>query len=862
MKKKESKCFNSANASKQDNKELKIINCKINFKRFKIKPRNIFNNNKLFAYQKASGNITLLKKLIHQVFVNKYYHDKNFYNAKVIGDIINNESTHLVAEFKDYLIYGDDSEFLQKNYNIKECKKYLPRIFNYYESCSIIFPNYVVLHESKYIYNNIQKKQRVIDLQQEQEEKLQKKKSGSNEKQKEKEKEKNEEFNFFNTYVIYSILGQTNTSNINKIFGMSNGDENKNKNENENSEAIFNDIIDEFWKVEEKYCLKKKINLMKKNCRMQSLILNNSKNILKQCDIQQNEKGKIDNDKEKNKNYKKKISIIIKKKKNKYLNHMEKNNNNIKYLCIHKKHTSKIDVDKNTLNNTKKLKDQMNTKEKQVFLTNENTSTNIFNKIPKSKLSIDFGGARKYHKIKNTLNEQDIFNQKGISFFKDILNKKKLRRKNTKNSSSMKSSSKTRKKVNSYIPSQKQLLQIMKKDKDVFVYKSMIKNNGKKLNQNKHKKNKNSNISKSKVPIIYIKDSNSTSNIMKNNIRIDSIIRKRFRKKGNACERENDINYNEILTNNKELANESSINININTIPITDREKDSKKIYFTISPQINNMINLNKIKNLIKNSSKENMVKESNSNIKNYKYSTNIYNKKNTIIRKKNNYNNKNTYKSKKKSFSNKNSNTLISSSLITAACSFGKNSHLIDFETIKANSKRKLPYPKLFKAKSINESNKNKFDNNTFERKLSLSPDKIESKNNSICYCNNYNGCSKNYYLNKIAPKNTQNKKQKNKIFPIKKEKDSIDVKIKDIINSVLNNKNMSCTLGNISRNLKVKHHNTDKSSIALTNRSNNSISTNGSIKKSLISIIALKNPNLNNNYKNICHCNKTYYH
>ena len=39
-------------------------------------------------------------------------------------------------------------------------------------------------------------------------------------------------------------MGQTNTSNINKIFGMSNGDENKNKKENENSEAIFNDI----WK--------------------------------------------------------------------------------------------------------------------------------------------------------------------------------------------------------------------------------------------------------------------------------------------------------------------------------------------------------------------------------------------------------------------------------------------------------------------------------------------------------------------------------------------------------------------------------------------------------------------------------------
>ena len=286
------------NSGKQNNKELKNDNFKIDFKPFKIKPRNIFNNNKLYAYQKASGNITLLKKLMHQVFVDKYYHDKNFYNAKVIGDIINNESTHLVAEFKDYLIYGDDSEFLQKNYNIKDCKKYLPRIFNYYESCSIIFPNYFVLHESKYIYKNIQKKQRIIDLQQEREEKLKAIKSGSN-NGKEINGEKKEENNLFNTNAIYSILGQTNTSNINKIFGMNNRDENKNKNkkDNENSEAIFNDIIDEFEKVEEKYCLKKKLSLMKKNYRMQSLILNNSKSILKQYDIQQNEKDQTNNDK-------------------------------------------------------------------------------------------------------------------------------------------------------------------------------------------------------------------------------------------------------------------------------------------------------------------------------------------------------------------------------------------------------------------------------------------------------------------------------------------------------------------------------------------------------------------------------------
>ena len=240
-----SKNINSGVSGKRTNKDINNINFKLNFKRSKIKPRNIFNNNKLFAYQKASGNATLLKKLIHQTFVDKYFHDKNFYNSKVIEDIINNESTHIVAEFKDYLIYGDDSEFLQKKYNMKEIRKYLPKIFLYYDSCSVIFPNYVVLHESKYIYKNIQKKQKVIDIQQEQEEKLEKMKSRLINIKDEVGKNKDD---LFNTKAINSILGQTNTSNINKIFGINKD----NKNENENSEYMINNFINELNKIEEK----------------------------------------------------------------------------------------------------------------------------------------------------------------------------------------------------------------------------------------------------------------------------------------------------------------------------------------------------------------------------------------------------------------------------------------------------------------------------------------------------------------------------------------------------------------------------------------------------------------------------------
>jgi hypothetical protein len=41
---------------------------------------------------------------------------KEYYNVKIINDIIYNEPTHVVSVFKDYLIYDDVSEFLKRPY--------------------------------------------------------------------------------------------------------------------------------------------------------------------------------------------------------------------------------------------------------------------------------------------------------------------------------------------------------------------------------------------------------------------------------------------------------------------------------------------------------------------------------------------------------------------------------------------------------------------------------------------------------------------------------------------------------------------------------------------------------------------------
>jgi hypothetical protein len=85
------------------------------------------------------------------------------YRKNIINDIIYNEKAHIVAVFKDYLIYDDTSEFLKRFYKVQESKSRLMKIFEFYDSYSKIFPNYTVMTEAKYIYKNIQRKQKMID---------------------------------------------------------------------------------------------------------------------------------------------------------------------------------------------------------------------------------------------------------------------------------------------------------------------------------------------------------------------------------------------------------------------------------------------------------------------------------------------------------------------------------------------------------------------------------------------------------------------------------------------------------------------------------------------------------------------------
>ena len=105
-------------------------------------------------------------KKAYLIFYETYKLHSYAYNVKLINDIVYNEKANIVAVFKDFLIYDDSSEFLKRFYKLKESEDRLPKLFDYYENYSKIFPNYIILPEAKFIYKNIQKKQRLIDTQQ------------------------------------------------------------------------------------------------------------------------------------------------------------------------------------------------------------------------------------------------------------------------------------------------------------------------------------------------------------------------------------------------------------------------------------------------------------------------------------------------------------------------------------------------------------------------------------------------------------------------------------------------------------------------------------------------------------------------
>ena len=102
--------------------------------------------------------LTSKKKLI-----SKYNSFENSYTLVCINNLIYTENCHIVARFKDFLYYDDDTEFLNKFFSKNDQKKILSKVFHFYSKYCKVFPNYMILPENEFLYRNLRKKQKLID---------------------------------------------------------------------------------------------------------------------------------------------------------------------------------------------------------------------------------------------------------------------------------------------------------------------------------------------------------------------------------------------------------------------------------------------------------------------------------------------------------------------------------------------------------------------------------------------------------------------------------------------------------------------------------------------------------------------------
>ena len=367
--------------------------------------------------------INNIKKNVHQTLLKKYQNMPNKYNSNIIDNIIYNERAHIVATFKDRLIIDDNGEFLKRYYNLDESFVRLPKFFEYYELYSKIFPNYTAIGESKYLYQNIQKKQKMIDLQEQMELEKQKKRNQENDDNIIRNRQENSDFigdyntngrnkksseNVFSTDIINSILSKSNTEDMELLFNI-------NKKNISKEEKAFSEKIQNLVLSISKYNEKNKKESNKKEKEESS----------KKKDSQSGKKNKINNtvlgNDLNNKNVK--INYFNKnmfRKKNTIFNiNNEKISNNS--ITGKKNNLNKINkIDMNLIklieNNIFKKKKKNSKQHNKNFFHNVSSSTSIKKDLSKTKLS------SRDNSKKLSCYSLNILNNINVSFPQRIIN--------------------------------------------------------------------------------------------------------------------------------------------------------------------------------------------------------------------------------------------------------------------------------------------------------------------------------------------------------------------------------------------------------------------------------------------------------
>ena len=823
---------------------------------------NYFNNNK-----RTKISLKYIENYVHKYFIFFYKNRKDDYNIRMIEDILNNESTHLVAEFKDYLIMGDFTEFLQKSYDINECKKYLPKIYEYYNSCSLIFPNYFILHESKYIYKKIRKKQKIIDNQQEQEEKKEKIRKGDI------KLDDNDNDKFFSSKTFDSILEQTNTSNIKYFFGI-NDDNNVDANETPNN------IVEKLEHAENE-AMQRKINLIKNK---KNSILNNN-NI--------NENDNINNIFY-NSNF---INNIKLYNNNKSFKDKNKRKGNIHYLSTQKRNNIKLNMNMNNiyLNNhisnkitinsylskNNQYKNENDSKKNIILSTNiTDTDNENNNKNNKSRRK----DTRKLF-IENNVNNQDqIYNKNNINHSNNYINKQFInslfptKNKISKISNNFDNNSLLNQNQNSFNYINKKFIKRNIKDDNIYMNNPnfLLSPSSLTIEPNPFKRKYNYNLS------LNIKGSNSTINVISNyKIKENHISNEKMSLKNIEEEiKRNDKNHFTFNHNN----NNNTISTIIVSKSTNNRDKikyihTNKKFNYNKAQIRNNYQNHNfyNFRTIVNNT--RNNINLNNNNIN---YNRNIINYYNNNAKYINNINIKNLYIQKFNSTSNIkkpiNMNININmdnnnkNKIYLNEGSYGNiinhkiNPLSIEMEPIKV-PKKKYSYPKS-KNLSKNKGQNNIFYNNYNENIINsiynnkLVNDKYYNYNSlghspldSINQYEDFNNDVKNNLIKEEL-------NMKKKILPIGKKINNININgcstVKDCLTARTSNNVSKKKYKRNNNRQDINYYNYElkiqsKNKKLKKNNNNNLISRNGNnpviIKKLYDNI---KNNKKNNNYEN----------
>ena len=482
----------------------------------------------------------------------KYNSFENSYSLICINNLIYTENCHIVARFKDFLYYDDDTEFINKFFYKNELKKILKKVFNFYSKYCKVFPNYMILPENEFLYRNLRKKQKLIDQFNEI-----KKEEEENRKHLNLKKNKNNE----NKYIIFGKKEQESIDKYKPSFTQSTimmdylNFYNSSSNEKSRLKISY-DLNDSKNTISLNYNNKENMDLNDINTSELTLIsitnlINKSPTKTEKASGKNQSSNKLSFTPHKSKTKTEKFNIVEDKSGNNLNDDIKK-----KYISYYQ---SKKDRNTKQLNNNIKVNHENN--------TNSNSNSNTNNKLNNNKkenLTV---------KKNNIVNNNIMMSANNSSQTKNSTNilissiTKTSKGKDSKNASKNIKTTITKKKL--FTTTEKPISH----KKPIYNYQMKKgEKNSNSINNNKHKKNMKDMITISFKPSIsppVTKINSLKLKIMGNIMRIQSGNKNNVKSPSNN--NSNSLSY--VTKNNKNIKFNQTNNININNLEKTENEK-------------------------------------------------------------------------------------------------------------------------------------------------------------------------------------------------------------------------------------------------------------------------------------------------